>query len=49
MYGPTEKEWLESNAEEWDLGVLVNGKLNVSQQCPGSQEANYLKYNFSIF
>ncbi|KAJ7410520.1 hypothetical protein WISP_107617 [Willisornis vidua] len=32
-------EMLDSSAMERDLGVLANGELNMSQQCPGSQES----------
>ncbi|KAJ7401307.1 rna-directed dna polymerase from mobile element jockey-like [Pitangus sulphuratus] len=31
-------EMLQSSAMERDLEVLVDGELNLSQQCPGSQE-----------
>ncbi|TRZ23857.1 hypothetical protein HGM15179_003248 [Zosterops borbonicus] len=31
-------ERLDSSAGERDLGILVCGQLNMSQQCPGSQE-----------
>ncbi|KAJ7415323.1 rna-directed dna polymerase from mobile element jockey-like [Willisornis vidua] len=31
-------EMLESSAVGRDLGVLVDGQMNISQQCPGSQE-----------
>ncbi|KAJ7418843.1 hypothetical protein WISP_57325 [Willisornis vidua] len=36
------KERLESSLTEKALEILINYKLNMSQQCPGSQEGNHV-------